>query len=158
MASIRVGRVREKIKFEVARILQTELKDPRMGFVTVIDVDLSHDFRHAKVKVSVLAEKESEVRRVLRMLEDARGFVQSTVASRLRTRVAPELRFVLDRSAEQSVKISSMLDSLRQEREEREARAGDGAGDALERSEGLESAAEVDPLPGRALDRDDDLG
>ncbi|MCO5167189.1 MAG: 30S ribosome-binding factor RbfA [Planctomycetes bacterium] len=140
MASIRVERVRKKIETEVARIIQTELRDPRLGFVTVVGCELSPDYRHARLKVSVLTDKEAELRRVMRMLEDARGFIQRTVAGRLRTRVTPELSFVLDRSAEKSVRISSMLDELRREREAREG----GGEQPLSVSEDLESEDEVD--------------
>jgi ribosome-binding factor A len=120
--SIRVERVRAKIKAEAARIIQSELKDPRLGFVTVVGCDLSHDFKYAKIHVSILADKEGDIRRVMRMLEDAKGFIQRTIGSRLRTRVTPELTFALDRSAAKSVKMSSLLDELRRERESRGAR------------------------------------
>ena len=123
---IRVGRVREKIKADVAQILQHELKDPRMGFVTVISCDLAHDYRTCEVRVSVLADKDSEVRNVMRMLDQAKGYVQKKVASRLRTRVAPVLTFVLDKGAERSVQMSSLLDDLKAEREAREAKAAKG--------------------------------
>jgi ribosome-binding factor A len=86
----------------------------------VIDCALSPDYRHATIKVSILADRDAEVRKILKMLEDARGYVQRGVAGRLRTRVTPELRFELDRGAEQSVKISSLLDDLKKEREQRE--------------------------------------
>lgn len=135
MASIRVQRVREKVKHDVARIIQTELKDPRKGFITVTNCDLSGDFRHAKIYVSVLADREGEVNRVMGMLEDATGFIQSRVAKGLRTRVTPELRFVLDKGAERSVKISSLLDELREEREQREASHEDGDKDGDETDE-----------------------
>lgn len=155
MASIRVERVRKKIETEVARILQSELRDPRMGFVTVVGSELSPDYRHARIRVSILADKESEVRRVMRMLEDARTFVQRTVASRLRTRVTPELSFVLDRSAEKSVRISSLLDDLKREREAREggepAPAKDVGDDDLTVSDDLQSEEEAD-----AYDEDED--
>lgn len=159
MASIRVERVRKKIETEVARILQSELRDPRMGFLTVVGCDLTPDYRYARIKVSILADKESEVRRVMRMLEDARGFVQRTVASRLKTRITPELTFVLDRSAEKSVRISSLLDDLRRERETREGEAApptgadgaagaDAAGDALTVSDDLQSEEEAEAYDG----------
>lgn len=159
MASIRVERVRKKIETEVARILQSELRDPRMGFVTVVGSELSPDYRHARIKVSILADKESEVRRVMRMLDDARTFVQRTVASRLRTRVTPELTFVLDRTAEKSVRISSLLDDLKREREAREggalAPAADGD-EGLTVSDDLQSEEEADAYEDDDDDDDDD--
>lgn len=118
--SIGRERVRARIKEVAARILQTQVKDPRMGFVTVTDCVLSQDYRHATLKVSILAERESERRKVLRMLEDAKGFVQRGVAQALRTRVTPELRFELDKGVEKSIKIAGILDQLKSEREARE--------------------------------------
>jgi ribosome-binding factor A len=112
-------RVQAKIKTEIARILQTEMNDPRMGFVTVISVDLTNDFSAAKVYVSVLADREGEIRKIMRMLEQATAYVQRKVAGRLRTRQTPALTFILDHGAEQSVKITSLLDELKNEREAR---------------------------------------
>lgn len=121
---IRVERVREKVKFEVARILQQEMSDPRMGFVTVVGCDLSPDYRYATIHVSFLDDREGEVSRMMHMLEDARGYIQSKVASRLSTRVTPELRFERDIGAQRSIEVSSLLDEIRREREEREAASG----------------------------------
>jgi ribosome-binding factor A len=150
MGSIRVGRVREKVKTEVARILQTQMSDPRMGFITVTDCDLTADFRYAKIKVSVMADKDAEVRRVMRMLSDATGYVQGILAGRLRTRVTPALTFVLDKGVEQSVKISGLLDELRREREEREAAqapAEDGA-DSSDDADGSDDEDSSDDADG----------
>lgn len=124
-------RVRSKIKQDVAQILQREMSDPRMGFVTVMDVDVSGDYRHAVVKVSLLTDDEAEERRIMRMLEDARGYVQRIVASRLRTKATPELEWKLDKGPEKSVKISGLLDEIARERAERESgdETDDPAGD-----------------------------
>lgn len=152
---IRVGRVREKIKADVAQILQHELKDPRMGFVTVISCDLAHDYRTCEVRVSVLADKDSEVRNVMRMLDQAKGYVQKRVASRLRTRVAPVLTFVLDKGAERSVAIGSLLDDLKAEREAREAQAAKGE-DGVAVSSDLGSEDATAPKAARDDDDQDD--
>ncbi|MCA8924787.1 MAG: 30S ribosome-binding factor RbfA [Planctomycetes bacterium] len=122
MASVAFERVRAKIKSEAARILMTDLKDPRMGFVTVIDVDLSRDFRHATIHVSILADHEGEERRILKALDSAKGFVQREIAGRLRTRTTPLIEFQQSKGAQQSIKINSLLDQLAEERKEREAR------------------------------------
>jgi ribosome-binding factor A len=115
-------RVAAKIKADIAHLLRAEVKDPRLsGLVTVIDVDLSSDYRHAKVKVSILAKSDGEERKILRALSDATGFIQRRVAGGLRTRVTPQLEFVQDKGAEQSVHMSSLLDEIREEREAREA-------------------------------------
>lgn len=124
-------RVQQKIKQDVAQILQQEMSDPRMGFVTVMDVDLSGDYRHAVIKVSLLTDDPAEERRIMRMLDDARGYVQKIVASRLRTRATPELQWKLDKGPEQSVKISGLLDEIARERAEREG-ASEASGDEVE--------------------------
>ena len=117
--SIRVERVAKKIKFLIATALQRELSDPRMGFVTVVRCDLSADYRHCRVHVSVLGD-DAEVSRVMHMLEDARGFIQRYVATNLDTRATPHLEFERDRGAERSVEMSALLNDLKREREERE--------------------------------------
>jgi ribosome-binding factor A len=134
-------RVQQKIKTDVAQILQQEMSDPRMGFVTVTAVDLSGDFRHAVIKVSLLTDNPAEERRIMRMLEDARGYVQKIVASRLRTRATPEIKWKLDKGPEQSIKITSLLDEIAREREEREAAAsGDELTDDASSADGVDTA------------------
>jgi ribosome-binding factor A len=130
VGKIRVERVREKVKNEVARILQTELNDPRMGFVTITKVDLTPDFREAKVYWTSLGS-ETDQRRVTRMLEDARGFIQREVAGTLRTRVTPILKFVHDESTDKSFRVAEILEQIKKEKGPAE----------LERSEGLEDSA-----------------
>lgn len=145
--SIRVERVAKKVKFLIANALQRELKDPRMGFVTVVRCDLSADYRHCRVHVSILADSEGEASRVMHMLQDARGFIQRHVAANLSTRATPHLEFVRDTGAERSVDVSALLDDLKAERiargveevEEEEAEGGESEGDA---SEGDESEGE----------------
>jgi len=149
VGKIRVERVREKVKNEVARILQTELNDPRMGFVTITKVDLTPDFREAKVYWTSLGS-DTDQRRVKRMLEDARGFIQREVAGTLRTRVTPILKFVHDESTDKSFRVAEILEQIKKEK----------GPEALERSEGLEdsaSAAKTDENePEDSDDEDDD--
>ena len=134
MGDIKIERLREKIKAEAARVILTELNDPRAGFVTVQSVDLSRDLRHAKIFVSVLGE-EPERRRVMRMLQDARGYIQRGVVGKLRTRVTPQIAIVLDTSVDKSFKVAAILDEIKRER---------GPAAALERSEGLEDSGTAD--------------
>ena len=126
--SIRVERVAKKVKFLIATALQRELKDPRMGFITVVRCDLSADYRHCRVHVSVFADTDGEISRVMHMLEDARGFIQRYVASNLRTRATPHLEFVRDTGAERSVDMSALLDDLKSERRERGVEDEDAEG------------------------------
>jgi len=115
MGSIKIERLREKIRAECARIIMTEMNDPRAGFVTVQSVELSNDLRHAKVFISVLGG-DAERRKVMRMLKDATGYIQRGVAGTLRTRVTPALAFVLDTSVDKSFKVAEILDKIKKEK------------------------------------------
>lgn len=107
-------RVREAIRDEVADILRRELRDPRVGFTSVTDVEVSEDLRHARVYVSVLGGEE-ERRRTIEGLEQARGFIRASLGRRLRLRFVPELAFSLDRSLERGQRISGLLARARAE-------------------------------------------
>ncbi len=105
----RHDRLADQIRTEVAGIVEGELKDPRIGFVTVTRVDLSADCSHARVLVSVLGDEDA-CSQSLAGLASAVGYVRHEVAQRLRLRRAPEVVFVLDRSLEDAVRIGELLD------------------------------------------------
>jgi ribosome-binding factor A len=115
MGSIKIERLREKIKVECARVIMTRLNDPRAGFITVQNVELSKDLRHAKVFVSVLGT-DAEKRTVMRMLHQATGFIQREVAGTLRTRVTPALTIVLDTSIDKSFRVAEILEQIKKEK------------------------------------------
>ncbi|MEZ0228264.1 MAG: 30S ribosome-binding factor RbfA [Planctomycetota bacterium] len=118
MGSIKIERLREKIKVECARVIMTKINDPRAGFLTVQNVELSKDLRHAKVYVSILGE-DAQRRKVMRMLKDATGFIQREVAGTLRTRVTPALAFVLDTSIDKSFKVAAILEQIKKDNADR---------------------------------------
>jgi len=109
--SQRTQRIGDLIRAELATLLQREVRDPRVGLATVSHVEVSRDLRYAMVRVSVLGE-ESQRTAAVEALEHAKGFLRRELARRLSLRVTPELRFVLDRGAEHSQAISSLLDEL----------------------------------------------
>jgi ribosome-binding factor A len=113
MQGKRLERVNQLIKEEISMLLQRELKDPRLGFVTVTEVDVSPDLRHAKVYVSVLGAEEQWVSS-FQALERARGFVWSWLRRHLDLRVTPEIMFRPDRSMEHAAHIQSLLAGLRE--------------------------------------------
>jgi len=119
--STRLSRVAEAIKQEVSDILQNEIKDPRIGFASVVGVEVSRDLRHAKVYISVLGDENTK-RETLAGLDNARGFVRSEIARRIRLRYAPEIVFKLDDSIEHGAKINKLLKDLRY----REGPSGEG--------------------------------
>jgi ribosome-binding factor A len=109
----RLDRVNQLIKEEISLLLQRELKDPRLGFVTVTDVDVAKDLRSGKVYVSVLGG-EAEWSGSLAALQSARGFIRNWLAPRLRLRAVPDLTFHPDRSMAHAAHIQSLLERLRE--------------------------------------------
>ena len=123
MQGKRLDRVNQLIREEVSYLLQRELKDPRLGFVTVTEVDVSKDLRTAKVYVSVLGT-EAEWRGSLEALRSARGFIRNWLVPRLRLRTVPELTFHPDRSMAHAAHIQSVLERLKEDRGEPPAEPG----------------------------------
>jgi ribosome-binding factor A len=110
----RLLRVNQLIREEISHLIQRELKDPRLGFVTVTEVDVSKDLRTAKVYVSVLGS-ETELQASLQALESARGFIRNWLVPRLRLRAVPHFTFHPDRSMAHAAHIQTVLEGLRTE-------------------------------------------
>ena len=115
MQGKRLDRVNQLVKEEISTLLQRELKDPRLGFVTVTEVETSKDLRLAKVFISVLGD-ERQWAASLAALASARGFVRIWLRQHLDLRVTPEFDFRPDRSMEHAAKIQSLLQQVRDER------------------------------------------
>ncbi|MGI6065035.1 MAG: 30S ribosome-binding factor RbfA [Bacillota bacterium] len=109
MAKYRFGRLGEEFKKEISSIIKDEVKDPRVGFVSIVDVHVSGDLRHAKVFVSVLGN-ETEVKETMAALKKATGFIRREIAQRIQLRYTPEIVFVYDDSIIQGTRISKLLD------------------------------------------------
>ena len=107
----RRDRVTEAIRKEVSLIIHEELKDPRLGFVTITKVELTPDLRLAKIFYSVLG-KEEEHKKTKEALDSALGFIRRLIAQRINLRFAPEIVFKEDRSGEYSVRIEEVLNEL----------------------------------------------
>jgi ribosome-binding factor A len=108
--SDRMRRVNEAVR-EVVSEAVGELKDPRLGFVTVTGVDTSADLRHARVFVSVLGGRRKR-EETLAGLAAARGVLQSRVARELRMKRTPQLTFEYDPTVERGVRMSQLIDEL----------------------------------------------
>lgn len=115
----RVEKVASAMQKEISKIIQTELNDPRLGFITVIKVEVSKDLEHAKVFYSVLGDEEA-ARKSQEGLESAAGYMKKLVGDRLQLRLTPEIIFRLDNSAEYSVYISKKLDQIKEEEKKSE--------------------------------------
>jgi ribosome-binding factor A len=108
MSQRRTAKVAQAIRQVVSTAILTELRDPRVKKVTVLNVEVPPDLRSAKVYVSVLGE-EREGHLVLRGLQSARGFLQSRIADELDLRWTPILEFVLDIGVKKSIAASKLL-------------------------------------------------
>jgi len=106
-------RVEEALRKEVSIIIHDELKDPRLGFITITRVELTPDLRYAKVFFSVLG-KEEDYKRSQEALDSALGFIRRLVSERINLRLAPEIIFKQDRSGEYSIKIQGILDEIKE--------------------------------------------
>jgi ribosome-binding factor A len=109
MTGERMRRVDEAMREVLSDAITSEIKDPRVGFVTVTAVQTSADLRHARVFVSVLGE-EGQRRRSMDGLESAHGFLQRRVAAELRLKNTPTLHFLYDDSTDRGMRIQELLD------------------------------------------------
>jgi ribosome-binding factor A len=111
--SHRTERVADLIRTELAQLLERDVKDPRVGFVTVTRVDVTRDLRTARVAVTVLGEKDQK-KDSLRGLAAAQGFLRHELAQRLGLRHTPALEFYLDESLEAESRIEALLRQIRE--------------------------------------------
>ncbi len=115
MQGKRLDRVNQLIREEISLLLQRELKDPGLGFVTVTEVETTKDLRSAKIFVSVLGD-EKQWAASLTALARARGFIWNWLRQHLDLRTTPELDFRADRSMEHAARIQHLLKHLDRER------------------------------------------
>ena len=114
MASDRLRRVNIAVRQVLSDAVTKDLKDPRIGFVTVTDVDISPDLRHARVHVSVLGSAE-EREASLEGLRSAHGYLQRRVATELTLKHTPTLDFALDETADRAERIGELLADIDEE-------------------------------------------
>ena len=108
----RQEKVEELLKVEISDIVQKEMRDPRLGFVTLTDVEVSPDLRHARVFVSVMGDEEQQ-EVSLKTLDRASGFIRGELGKRVRMRVLPEVEFRIDISIERAARIFELLQQIK---------------------------------------------
>ena len=116
--SRRTERLDHQLREQLAALIRREMADPRVRLVTVSEVHVTPDLRHAKVLISAVGEEEERAASVA-ALRHAAGFLRRQLAARLRLRVTPELDFVLDRGAEHSARIAALLETLHHDDEQK---------------------------------------
>jgi len=129
--SHRPEKVEEVIKEALSHILQREVRDPRIGFVSVTDVDVSLDLRHARVFVSVLGDPEAKAA-TMQGLSSAARYIRRALGQRLQMRYTPEISFKLDESIERGARVLKLLGEVQNRPDAKPARddRGDPAEDA----------------------------
>jgi len=112
MGQERLQRVTEGIKKEIGKIIQEELNDPRIGFVTITRVELSRDLRFAKVYFSLLGT-EKQLRDTQVGISRSASFVRKLLGQRMKLRYTPQIVFKLDESIGYSIHISGVMEKLK---------------------------------------------
>jgi ribosome-binding factor A len=105
----RATRIGDQIQKELADLIRLEVKDPRVGMVTITGVDLASDYSHAKVFVTTLGDQQN-TEETLAGLRHAAGFLRNALFHRLSLRVIPQLNFVYDDSIERGIHLTSLID------------------------------------------------
>ena len=111
-SQLRVEKLQELIKQEVGKMLLTDIKDPRIGFVTVTDVEMTGDLREAKIFVSIMGDEE-QIKSSWEGLNSALGFVRREIGKRIKIRFTPEISFALDKSLDYGEHIQKLLNELK---------------------------------------------
>ncbi|MBQ7476552.1 MAG: 30S ribosome-binding factor RbfA [Selenomonadaceae bacterium] len=109
---LRIEKLQELIKQEVGKMLLTDIKDPRIGFVTVTDVEMTGDLREAKIFVSIMGNEE-QIKSSWEGLQSALGFVRREIGKRIKIRFTPEISFALDKSLDYGEHIQKLLNQLK---------------------------------------------
>jgi ribosome-binding factor A len=145
MSSGRMRRVDEAIRQVIGDAVSSDLKDPRVGFVTVTDVRTSADLRHARVYVSVLGDA-AQRQDTLEGLDSAHGYLQQRIAAELHLKHTPALTFSYDDTAERAMHLEALIDAelapAGADEEQGHARSADEAGRDCGRADGAEAERE----------------
>ncbi len=111
----RIARINDEILMEVANIIRSEIKDPRVSdiMVSVIRVDTTSDLKYCKIFVSILGTDKVKDE-ALKGLKQSSGFIRKQIAQRINLRATPEIKFLLDDSLEYSIKMNSLMKQVRE--------------------------------------------
>lgn len=111
MSNMRAERVGEQMKQEIMDIVNNKVKDPRIGFLTITEVQLTNDLSIATIYLTVLGN-DKQIDDTFKGLEKAKGFIKSEIGSRMRLRIVPDLKFEYDESIDYGNKIEKMIQDL----------------------------------------------
>jgi ribosome-binding factor A len=106
----RSRRVAEQVRRELADLLQFEVKDPRVGMVTITEVEVTGDMAHAKIYYSAPEQSAQDAAELQKGLEKSAGFLRGQLAKRMMLRTVPQLHFVYDASIDRGMRLSRLID------------------------------------------------
>ena len=110
----RIKKIEIDLQREISFIINSKLKDPRVGFVTVTAVKLSSDYHRLDVFVSIMGD-EKKISESMKGLKNCDGFIKKNLKERFRLRSMPELKFMYDRSITQGIKVTELLENLKKD-------------------------------------------
>ena len=111
----RLKKIEMDLQREIGFIINTKIKDPRIGFVTITDTKLASDFSYLDVFVSVMGDEAALIKSIKRLNRDScKGFIKKHLKQRLRLRTLPEIRFIQDISIDKGMRVHELLESLKE--------------------------------------------
>ena len=112
---MRIEKVNSSIKRELANIIQLgEVRDPRISFVTILNVDVSKDLQHARVRFSVLADTPEKIKAAIAGFESGRGYIRKLISQRAPLRYTPEFQFIYDKGIKHAADVDKVLEEIKQ--------------------------------------------
>jgi len=107
----RAERVSDAVQQELAVLIRDEVRDPRVGMVSVTDVDVSRDLAYAKIHVTFVGDRDQEeIDRAVRALNGAAGYLRKLLAASIKLRITPKLTFIYDESGRRGQHLSALID------------------------------------------------
>ncbi|WP_085297028.1 30S ribosome-binding factor RbfA [Cognaticolwellia mytili] len=132
----RTDRVAQEIQKEIAMIIQREVKDPRLGMVTVNAVEITRDLAYAKIFVTFFTLEGQNVDHSIEVLNEASSYIRTLLAKRIKARIMPELRFIYDSSMVEGVRMGNLVDkAVAQDVKNHEGETGEVEADESPESE-----------------------
>ncbi|MBF0504695.1 MAG: 30S ribosome-binding factor RbfA [Candidatus Omnitrophica bacterium] len=111
---MRIEKVNSSIKRELGIMLELgEVGDPRIAFVTIMNVDVSKDLQHARVKFSTLSDNLKDIKAAIKGFESCRGYIRKLLSQRLALRYTPEFQFIYDKSVKYAADIDKTLEEIK---------------------------------------------
>jgi ribosome-binding factor A len=123
---MRIEKVNSSIKRELANIiLMGEVRDPRISFVTILNVDVSKDLQHARVRFSVLADTAEKIKAAIAGFESCRGYIRKLISQRVDLRYTPEFQFIYDKGIKHAADVDMVLEEIKKLKPAREEKDGE---------------------------------